>query len=246
MDLPVYFISDTHLLLDESGAEQIRREKLYRFLGHVKETGGTLFIVGDMFDFYFEYQHVIPKIYFDFFHELYTLKKSGTEIHYVLGNHDYWVMDFITGKLTTKTYFEDTSFSLNGKSFYVTHGDGHLSWDRGYRVLKAVIQSRPFTWLYRWIHPTLGYRFANWISKRGKHYDHSEEYNRRVLEEMKNFAEIQTTNGSDYVVSGHYHQAVVENVKDGKLVLLGDWISYFTYGLFDGHDLTLKTWEANA
>ncbi|MDP6533090.1 MAG: UDP-2,3-diacylglucosamine diphosphatase [Candidatus Marinimicrobia bacterium] len=246
MDLPVYFISDTHLMLNMSEQEQQRREKLFGFMRHIRSTGGTLFIVGDIFDFYFEYRDVIPKIYFDFFHEVTLLKNAGVEIHYVLGNHDYWVMDFITDTITTRTYFEDTTIQINGKSFYITHGDGHLSWDHGYRMLKKVIQSKPFIWLYRWVHPNIGYRFGNWISKRGKHYDHDESYNRKILDDLKIFAAKQTENGADFVISGHYHQAVIENTGPGKLVILGDWLSFFTYGKFDGNEMSIQIWDGNA
>ena len=91
--------------------------------------------------------------------------KNNITIHYVVGNHDYWVQDFITEVLFDKTYFSDTSFNSNGKKFYVTHGDGYLSWDRGYRLLRAIIRSRLFIWLYRWVHPNIGYAFGRWVSK---------------------------------------------------------------------------------
>ena len=144
MDLPIYFISDIHLMLERSESEVSRQNKLFQFFSFVKESGGTLVINGDLFDFYFEYKDVIPKVYVPFYHEILKLREAGVKVHFVLGNHDYWVRDFITDTLFDYTYFSDTQFEINGKKFYVTHGDGYLSWDLGYRILKSLIHSRIF------------------------------------------------------------------------------------------------------
>ncbi|MCS5641366.1 MAG: UDP-2,3-diacylglucosamine diphosphatase, partial [Candidatus Marinimicrobia bacterium] len=126
-----------------------------------------------------------------------------------------------------------------------THGDGILSWDQGYRLLKMVIRNPVFIWLYRWVHPTIGYSIANWISKKGQHYEHSDEYNERILSELEAFSKPYITNGFDYVITGHYHQATEKMINGGKLLILGDWIHYFTYGYFNGNDLSLKFWETD-
>ena len=184
MDLPVYFISDIHLMLKRTDLEIERQEILFQFLQHIGEGGGTLVINGDLFDFYFEYKDVIPKVFVPFYHEILKLRERGVKVHFVLGNHDYWVQDFITDTLFDKTYFNDTEFTINGKHFFVTHGDGYLSWDTGYRILRRFIRSRIFIWTYRWIHPRIGYAFARWISKQGENYHHSEEYNKKISDEM--------------------------------------------------------------
>jgi len=246
MQLPVYFISDIHLMLQYDEREKKRQEKLFRFMDSVAQSGGTLFIIGDLFDFYFEYKHVIPKVYFPFYQKLYGLKNKGVEVHFVAGNHDYWTLDFMGQTLTTKVYFDDVALDIHGKRFYLTHGDGILSWDRGYRLLKGVIRSRLFIWLYRCLHPTIGYGIAQTISKKGRHFEHSQEYNEKVLKELRIFTETIAADGHDYVITGHYHQACIENVNGGKLVVLGDWLQYFSYAVFEGNELELKFWEANA
>lgn len=243
MELPVYFISDLHLMLKLTPAEKIRRQKLFRFFEHVRNTGGTLFINGDIFDFYFEYKQLIPKMYFDFYYQINKLKESGVEIHFMLGNHDYWVLDFITEQLSTKTYFDDLSLEIEGKHFFITHGDGYLSWDSGYRLLRSVIRSRLFIWIYRWIHPRIGYGFAQWISKKGEHYQHSKEYDRRVQAEMEKHARAKLSNNYDFFITGHYHQALEFQIDHGKLFILGDWLRCFTYAEFDGRNMALKYWE---
>ena len=145
MNLPLYFISDIHLMGEESDNYIKTNKNLENFFNHILNTGGTLFINGDLFDFYFEYKDVIPKKYFSLYNQLYMLKNAGIEIHYIVGNHDYWVMDFIENTITTKTYRDDVTLELNGKKFYISHGDGYLSWDHGYRLLKKIVQSKLFT-----------------------------------------------------------------------------------------------------
>ena len=152
MDLPVYFISDIHLMLKRTESAIKREEILYSFFDHVKNSGGTLFINGDLFDFYFEYQDVIPKVYAPFYYQILKLRESGVKVHYVLGNHDFWVMDFINDYLFDEVYKNDLKIDIAEKTFYITHGDGYLSWDRSYRVLKRFIRSRLFIWLYRSLH----------------------------------------------------------------------------------------------
>ena len=243
MDLPVYFISDIHLSLDLSKQEKNRQETLFEFLHHVEKTGGTLIINGDLFDFYFEYKNVIPKMYFNFYYEIMKIRESGIKVHYILGNHDYWVQDFITDQLFDKTYESDTAFELGNKNFYITHGDGYLSWDKGYRTLRSIIRSKLFISLYRMIHPSIGYAIANFISKKGSNYQHSEDYAKKISNEMAFHAKKRIESGYNYFISGHYHQAEERKINNGKMVILGDWLSFFTYAKFDGDNLKLHYWK---
>ncbi len=109
-----------------------------------------------------------------------------------------------------------------------------------------MIRSRIFVWLYRCLHPAIGYGIAHSISKKGRHYDHSPEYNQNILNELKTFTDKKINEGHDIVITGHYHQATIENVNSGKLVVLGDWLQYFSYAVFDGNDIKLKFWNADA
>ena len=243
MDLPIYFISDIHLMLKRTKSEAKREEILFSFFDHVRKTGGTLIINGDLFDFYFEYKYVIPKVYSNFYYQILKLRESGVKVHYVLGNHDYWVMDFINDTLFDEVYDDDVKIKIGGKTFYITHGDGFLSWDKSYRALKSLIRSRLFIWFYRSLHPSIGYSFANWVSKKGEHYAHSDEYNKKILNEMRIQAKPYLDNGCDYFISGHYHQAKELDMKNGKLLILGDWLNFFSYAKFDGNDLKLCFWK---
>jgi len=246
MKTPLYFISDIHLKLRTSPEETKRRESLYRFLDLIQETGGTCVFVGDLFDFYFEYPHLIPKSYTDFYNKAMEMKRSGITLHFVLGNHDYWVQDFMTDQLMDHVHFDDVELECKGKKFYITHGDGLLSWDHGYRVLKKVIRSPLFIWLFRWLHPTIAFKIANGISRSGRHYTHSEDFNEDVRTEIQNIAKTHYENGFDFMVCGHYHLGEMFDINEGKLAILGDWFYRPSYAVFDGTDLKLHLWETHA
>ena len=245
MKLPLYFISDIHLKLTLDKDEKDRRQNLYRLLDRICVTGGTCFFVGDLFDFYFEYPDVIPKAYVDFYEKASHMKKSGVDIHFKTGNHDYWFLDFLEQNIMTKVYTDDIDVMVNGKRFFITHGDGILSWDHGYRVLKRVIRSKVFITLFRWIHPTIAYKIAKFISRSGKEDMHGADFNKDVKNELQIFAKEQFDKGFDYMISGHYHLGEIYNLDKGKLAVLGDWFHRPSYAKFDGEDLSMNLWEEN-
>ena len=243
MKTPVYFISDIHLKLSLDNNEKKRRNKLYRLFDQIIETGGSCFFMGDLFDFYFEYPDLIPKSYFDFFEKTKVLKESGIALYFLAGNHDYWVGDHITNGIMDEVYLDDKKIEINGKKFFLTHGDGLLSWDHGYRFLKKVIRSKTFIWLFHWLHPTIGYRIAGMISRSGKKDTHGEDFNEDVRVELQKVAKEHFDNGYDFMISGHYHLGEMFLIEKGKLVVLGDWFHRPSYALFNGEDLELRNWE---
>ena len=245
MELPIYFISDVHLMLSETTEEQQKRKSLYRFLNYVRTTRGTLFFVGDLFDFYFEYPDMIPKAYFDFYNKAFQLKKAGVDLRFIAGNHDFWIMDFMKQKIMNQTYFDDTTFSIKGKNFYITHGDGILSWDYGYRILKKIIRAPFFIWCFRWLHPTIGYKIAKKVSRTEHNHEIPEKLREKTRNELKKFASRHFEKGFDYMVCGHYHLNEIIDVGKGKLAVLGDWQDQPSYAVFDGKKLTLHQWENN-
>ena len=246
MKLPLYFISDVHLKLSIDQEEKDRRKKLYRLLDKICETGGTCFFVGDLFDFYFEYPDMIPKSYFEFYNKAFQLKKAGVDLRFIAGNHDYWVLDFMKEKIMNHTYFDDTSFSLRGKNFYITHGDGVLSWDYGYRLLKKIIRSPFFIWCFRLLHPTLAYKIARKVSRTENHPELPQEVKDKIRKELKNYASGHFEKGFDYMVCGHYHLNEIIDTGKGKLAVLGDWQDEPSYAVFDGKELSLHQWENDA
>ena len=242
MKLPLYFISDVHLSMDGSASEAEKRRHLREFVGHVSEMGGTLFIVGDLFDFWFEYKHVIPKAYFDILTVLNEAKLNGVDLHFVPGNHDYWIRDFLDKTLFKEVHFDGVSTEISGKRFLISHGDGIVSWDRGYRILRSVLRNRLFVFLYRWLHPDIGYAIAKHFSRNGNYDHHTPEYKESVVSNLTEYCEDQCKNGIDYIIMGHYHQHKEIQLENGQFIILGDWIKYHSYGYFDGEQLSLKSW----
>lgn len=246
MKLPIYFISDVHLMMNETEEEKQRQKKLFHFMNYVRTTRGTLFFVGDLFDFYFEYNDLIPKAYFNFYNKVFQLKKAGVDLRFVAGNHDYWFLDFIKNKLMNKTYTDDTTFSTNSKNFYITHGDGILSWDYGYRILKKVIRSPLFIFLFRLLHPTISYSLAKRVSKTHEHREPSREKIKKIRDELIDNAKTHFDNGFDFMICGHYHLNEIIQINEGRLIVLGDWMENPSYAVFDGENLSLHDWEHDA
>jgi len=242
MKTPVYFISDIHLKLENSKEEQLRREHLYDLFDKIIESGGTCFFVGDLFDFYFEYPDLIPKSYADFYIKAVEMKNKNIDLHLMLGNHDYWVGSFLEKNLMDKIYFEDAYIEINNKRFIITHGDGLLSWDHGYRILKFIIRSKFFIRILGWLHPNITYRLAKFISRSGYEDSNSMENNQKVKEELKLVAKSHFDNKLDYMVCGHYHLGEMFKINKGKLAVLGDWFHKPSYAIFDGEKFSLKSW----
>lgn len=243
MNLPLFFVSDIHLRLSPSEDEQTKRDQLIAFIDHVIEKKGTLFVVGDLFDFWFEYKFLIPKAYFDVLTALYRAKLKGIELFFVPGNHDFWYLEFMKENIFTDISDKGYSIEVNGKKFEILHGDGLLSWDRSYRLLRGLLHNRIFVALYRWLHPDIGFMIGRAISRSGRHDVHTREYNDAVIGELKEFAASHFQNGTDFVIMGHYHQVRKVDFGNGTLMVLGDWIRYRSFGYFDGRELSLNYWR---
>lgn len=236
-----YFFSDVHLGMRSDRAEKHREKKLLRFLDHVALYGDRLFIVGDLFDFWFEYRTVIPRGYMGVLSALGQLKELGKELHYIAGNHDFWVRDFLTRELEVQVHFEPLDCTLEGRRFYINHGDGLAKDDKGYRLLKRVFRNRFNIFLYSLLHPDVGIPLAKWVSHFSRHHTAQSgipDDSDYLALAMEKFQE-----GFDYAIFGHLHYPILQMYGEKTYVVLGDWIEYFTYALYDGHDLQLLKWK---
>ncbi len=236
-----YFISDAHLGIETKEVEQEKETQLIAFLGKVKKDGKQLFIVGDLFDFWFEYRTVIPKGYHRLLTKLEELTKNGIEISYLAGNHDFYLGKFFEDELGIKVFPKPFSTSIGKKTFYLHHGDGLANDDLGYTILKKVLRSPINIWLYSWLHPDIGILLAKLTSRRSRDYTSQKNYG--AEDGMVKFAEQKIYEGVDYVIMGHHHKPTVHPLGNGYYVNLGDWITHFTYGVFDGKKFQLKTWK---
>ena len=247
MTTPAYLISDVHLTLQDNQEERNRRKLLFQFFHMVQETGGTLYIVGDLFDFWFEYRQVVAKGYLDVISQLYMLRNSGVEIHFILGNHDYWADDFFAKYLGFHVYQEAADVEIGGRRVHLTHGDGLLPSDRGYRLLRLVLRNRLTIFLYRWFHPDLGIALAQYASRLSRKYNPDDGREDYKFNGLMGYVQEQWAAGADLVVMGHYHVNRLQTNTEGKSFLcLGDWINHFTYGrILDGRIELLK-WSAES
>lgn len=236
----IYFISDVHLGIGDREAERRRKERLVAFLEEVENFASHLYIVGDLFDFWYEYRSVIPRGYHDILAQLGRIRRGGIGVDYLRGNHDFGAGDFFAKELGIPVWEHDLRVEWAGKRFYLYHGDGLAEKDGGYRILKKIMRNRASRWAFRWIHPDLGIRLAHASSDKSRNYTAAKDYGEK--DGMAREAERRIAEGFDYVIMGHRHKPVLRPIGAGVYVNLGDWITHFSYALFDGAELKLLTY----
>lgn len=236
-----YFISDVHLGMSNSKSERQKERRLLSFLDHVAISGERLFIVGDLFDFWFEYRTVIPRGYMRTLSALNHLREIGKELHYIAGNHDFWMRDFMPTELNIQIHFDAFEYELNGKRFWFHHGDGIAADDGGYRFLKKVFRNKANIFLYSLIHPDVGIPLAKWVSHRSR--NHTTKKGPPDDSDYRALAHQKFREGFDYVLFGHLHSPILQEYGEKSYLNLGDWINHFTYAVFDGEELKLLTWK---
>ena len=236
-----YFISDIHLGAKSEDEEKERVAKFLSFLENIENKAEKLFIVGDLFDFWFEYKYVIPKRYFSVLYQLKKIRDKNIEIQYFTGNHDFWLGEFFSKELGIITHENDWSGTIDGKKFYLYHGDGIAKRDSGYRFLKKVLRNKTNLKIYRWLHPDVGIPFARFVSGSSRHY--TDRINLNDNDDYINFARKKFDEGYDYVLMGHRHNPMEINERGKKYINLGDWLVHFSYAVFDGKFLKLKLYK---
>ena len=237
----LYFISDAHLGLGSAEEEREKELRLVKFLDHIKSDASELFIVGDLFDAWFEYRTVIPKGFHRLFTKLEDLTKQGIRVHYLAGNHDYWIRDFFRDNLGMKTYFDAFDITVEGKKILIHHGDGLADKDTGYKILKKILRSKFNVWLYSWLHPDIGITIARSSSRKSRHYTSTKDYGEQ--DSMISYAKRKIDEGYDIVIMGHRHHPVCQRFDNGVYINLGDWISHNSYAEFQDGNISLKYWE---
>lgn len=240
----VVFLSDAHLGAESHAREASREARLHSFLDALPGRASQLVIVGDLFDFWFEYRTAIPRRLFPTLAVLQRLRRAGIDIQYLNGNHDFWLGSFLRESLGIRTTDQPVVVEAQGRRLWVHHGDGLVGGDLGYRVLRRVIRSPFSIGLYQLLHPDLGIPFAHAVSgwsraSRG----HPPLQPERLWREI---AEPRFAEGFDGVLVGHFHHAYERREHGREFFVLGDWIERFTYAeLADGR-VTLHTWPAPA
>lgn len=233
---PVVFLSDAHLGAPIGRAE--RGAWLVRFLESFRGKIGGLFVVGDLFDFWFEYRHAIPKAHFQICRALADIIRSGVPAIYFGGNHDFWAGSYLKNEIGLVVADEPQTMEIQGRTIFVAHGDGLGKGDLGYRVLKRILRNKLCIGLYRWIHPDLGVPLAYRVSalSRRKTLDRS-IWLPRLIDTV---ASPKLADRHDSVVIGHIHEPEHLRLPGGDFLILGDWIDHFTYAVLEDGKFTLR------
>ena len=243
----IYFASDQHFGAPTNELSFPREQKFVAWLDEVKVDAEAIFLLGDLFDFWFDYKTVVPKGFVRVLGKLAEIRDSGIPIYFFVGNHDLWMDDYFEKELNIPIFRENQEYTFNDKTFLIGHGDGKGPGDIGYKRMKKVFTNLLSKWLYRWLHPDIGMKLGQYLSVKNKLISGDEDvkflgeenewlilYSKRKLE----------TKHYNYLVFGHRHLPMKVAVGEkSEYVNLGDWISYFTYGVFDGETFEVKKFE---
>ncbi len=237
----IYFISDVHLGLNKFDEERKKEDRLIAFFDAIKKDATQIFIVGDLFDAWLEYRTVAPKGFYRTLSKLDELASLGIIIHYLVGNHDFWMRDYFSNQLGIKTYQKSISTTINGKKIFIHHGDGLSDNDTGYKILKTILRNRFAIWVYSWLHPDIGIKLALFSSKKSRRYSSNKHMDEN--DGMGKFANTMINGGYNFIIMGHSHQPSMIQFNSGTYINLGDWIVHNTYAEMDGDQISLKEWK---
>ena len=243
----IYFASDQHFGAPTPDLSFPREQKFVRWLDEVKHDADAIFLLGDLFDFWFEYKTVVPKGFVRVLGKLAEIRDSGISIYFFVGNHDLWMADYFEKELNIPTFRDNKEFIFGNKTFLIGHGDGKGPGDKGYKRMKKVFEAPFSKWLYRWLHPDIGMKLAQYLSVKNKLISGDDDVT--FLGEDKEWLVLYAkrkleTKHYNYFIFGHRHLPMqIEVGPNSEYINLGDWIGYFTYGVFDGENFELKKFE---
>ena len=238
-----YFFSDAHLIVGAYEQSRDRNYKVIEFIRYVSQHGKRLFIVGDLFDFWFEYKHSIPQTDPRILGCIAEAVDSGVEVHYISGNHDLWLGRYLEENVGIIIHDGAFETEIDGEKFYIAHGDGLFKKDRGYKFMKAFFRNPIAKRLFRLLHPDLGIRLAKLSSKSSRHNPISDAYSANRKKILREFAQNKFSEGFDSVILGHIHEPDMLREESKIYINLGDWITHFTYASFDGKEISLRYWK---
>ena len=248
MQLPpgkrIYFLSDFHLGAPDHAVSLAREKHIVAFLEKIRHDAGEIFIVGDLFDFWYEYRTVVPKGFLRILGKLAELTDSGIPIRFFVGNHDMWMKGYFEQELNIPVYHEPQYFEWNGIQFLIGHGDGLGPGDHGYKFLKKIFRNRFCRWLFGLLPPAIGVGLANYFSRSSRAVTGQVddrflgEENEWLIAYCKDVLKTRTVN---YFIFGHRHLPIDFRFPGGsRYINLGDWIRYDSYAVFDGSALCLR------
>lgn len=243
----IYFASDFHLGVNANLTSLEREKKIVRWLDFIQHDAQEIYLVGDVFDFWFEYRSVIPKGYTRLFGKLAELRDQGIPIFFFIGNHDMWMFRYFETELDIPIIREPIVKEWNGKKFFIGHGDGLGPGDYGYKFIKKVFANKICQFLFGMIHPNLGVGVANFWSQKSRAISPAElEFLGEEKEWLVQFCnkKIKDTN-VDYFIFGHRHLPIDYMLKNGtsRYINIGEWMHACSYGVFDGNEMKIQFFE---
>ncbi len=242
----IYFVSDVHLGAPALNNNREREILFAKWLDEIKDDVAELYLMGDIFDFWYEYKKVIPRGFSRILGRIADLTDKGIPVHFFTGNHDLWAFDYLPEELGVILHTKELIKEIRGKKFFLAHGDGLDAEDKGYIFLKKIFTNKTLQWMFSRLHPNFAFTFGhNWSKSRRLAKINIEKEFEVNKEGMYKFAENFLKNEEvDYFICGHRHR--MSNVAIGqntRFVLLGDWIKNFSYGVFDGENFELKRYK---
>jgi len=240
----IYFLSDFHLGAPDYTTSLEREKKIVQFLDIASRDAAVIFMVGDLFDFWYEYRTVVPKGYVRILGKMASITDSGIPIYFFVGNHDMWMKGYFEKELNIPVYFEPQTFEFNHKKFYIGHGDGLGPGDHGYKFLKKIFRNPVCQWLFGVLPPAVGVGLANYFSRSSRAATRQTEAtflgeeNEWLISYCK---EVLQHRQFDYFIFGHRHLPIDFTLPgNSRYINLGDWINFNSYAVFDENGLELK------
>jgi UDP-2,3-diacylglucosamine hydrolase len=243
----VYFVSDAHLGSLLIADKRAHERKLVAWLDHIKKDATAIYMLGDMFDFWYEYRTVVPKGYVRFLGKLAEIVESGIEVHFFTGNHDIWTFGYLEQEIGLIVHRQPLNIQLGSKKFYLAHGDGLFVDEKSFSIIRKIFHNPSCQRLFRYVPAQWGQSFGFWWSMKNRqkilHVENKfqGEENEKLVVFAKQYFE---TSDVDYCVFGHRHIALDLKLKANKrVVILGDFVTIFSYGIFDGSEFQLEFFE---
>ncbi len=246
--MKTYFASDFHLGVDARLNSLDREKQICRWFDSISHDAESIYLVGDVFDYWFEYKTVIPKGFTRILGKIGELRDGGIPMYFFTGNHDMWMFRYLTDEFGIPIYREPQTIDIHGKTFFIGHGDGLGPGDYGYKFIKSVFANPMCQWLFARLHPNFGINLMRFSSKGSrKMQSHIEENFLGVDREwLIQFANEQLdTITPDYFIFGHRHLPIDWLLKNNtsRYINLGEWLHFTTYAAFDGTDISLQVFD---
>ena len=246
MNKKIYFVSDAHFGAATHAGTLDAERKFCRWLDSVKHDAEAIYLMGDIFDYWFEYKYVVPKGFTRVLGKIAEITDAGVDVHFFIGNHDLWLTDYLSTECGMITHFEPLIADIYGKKFFLAHGDGLGDESKSFHFLRKVFHNKFLRRCFSAIHPRWTMPLAHSWSARSRRNGEIYNFMGEEKEHLIKFSKSKLSDMSDinYFVYGHRHILLDYPLSDSSnVIILGDWITIFSYAEFDGKEMKLKIWE---